>query len=437
MTLPDLTEVFFGKPYSSSNHKQMEQYFIPLGDEISFTLKSALVFPACTFSVRGFRCLRSLFLWLCLLPASGLALDIAPADYLVSIVRHGDRSPRGLGDQYHLWPAGSGQLTPLGMSQMVSLGQEIRQHYFGASISKVWTFNLSHHFAKGSSRTIQSASALLQGFYPAADTDTGLPGSIQLPPVFSSPVEKDWLFASQHNCPGYVHRIQALEQSPRWVAKKKEYGDRFEHWQRIAGVEGGIYSLALLMDRVTIHTMHNLPLPSGISRDDARLLSELLDWLLLSIARERDLAQLVLAPLVTKILANFRQAAHCLSHPQGSTTPCTRWTLYLGSDINLNAMLSLLGVPQERNVRYGAHLEMKLNWDDASPRISIFFNHAPLEVPGCGTSCRLDTWLEILDNIQPACWEALCSLNSGPVLNQSNLSHPLPDGQRPKEINKN
>ena len=381
--------------------------------------------------VQGFRYFQVLVIWACLSPAPGMALQSAPADFLVSIVRHGDRSPRELGSQAGLWPVGAGQLTAQGMSQMVNLGQELREHYFGTKLPVVWSFNLSHHFAKGTSRTMQSASALLQGIYPASDNKTGLPGNIQLPPVFSSSLEKDLLFSAQHICPGYVRLIQELEQSSRWLEKKKEYGERFNYWQKLAGVNGGIYSLAGFMDRVTIHVMHNLPMPAGISSKDSQALIGLLDWLLASLARERDLAQLVIAPLATRIIDNFQQVALC-RHQQGpSKASCTQWVLYLGSDINLISLLSLLGVPPEKNVGYGAHLDMKLNWDDVNPEVSVFFNHTPLDIPGCGTACHLDTWLEILDNVQPANWESLCNINSGPILNDSNLSHPLPDGQSP------
>ena len=400
-------------------------------------IENTSVRPSVIFMIRCFQYFQLLIVWVCLSPASATGVQTAPADYLISIVRHGDRSPRELGVQSDLWPIGAGQLTTLGMSQMATLGQEIRGHYFGATLPKIWSFNLSQHFAKGTYRTIQSANALLQGMFPVPDQKTGLPENIQLPPVLSSPIEKDLLFSAQHICPGYVRLIQKLERSPRWIEKKKEYGDRFNHWQQLTGVKGGIYPLAGLMDRVAIHAIHNMPMPAGITSSDARALMELLDWLLASLARERELAQLVVTPLIARIIDNFQQVTLCLNTKESSKASCTKWVLYLGSDINLISLLSLLGLPRDKNVSYGAHLEMKLNWDTINPEVSLYFNNTPLDVPGCGTSCHLDTWLEILDNAQSARWESLCNINSGPVLNNSNLSHPLPDIQSPGEINKN
>ena len=380
--------------------------------------------------VWGIRCFWVLTAPISLFPAVTTAVQSAPADYLVSLVRHGDRSPRELGAQAELWPVGPGQLTALGATQMITLGREIRQHYFGSSLPEQWSLHLSHHFAKGTYRTMQSASALLQGMFPASANKTGLPGNIQLPPVFSSPVEKDFLFSSQHICPGYVCFIKKLEQSSRWLEKKKKYGDRFEYWRKLAGVERGIYPLAGFMDRVAIHSIHKLPMPVGITPEDAGALSELLDWLLASLAREQRVAQLVTAPLVSNIINNFQQTARCLNGKGNPGGGCSKWILYLGSDINMLALLALLGTPQDKNVRYGAHLAMKLNWDEINPQISLFLNHAPLYVPGCGTSCHLDTWLEVLDRILPDSWESLCNISSDPKLNDSDLAHPLPDGKK-------
>ena len=379
---------------------------------------------------RSIRCCQVLLVWICLFPTVAEAFQSGPADYLVSLVRHGDRSPRELGAQADLWPMGPGQLTTLGMTQMHTLGQEIRHHYFDSSFQELWSFNLSRHFAKGTYRTMQSASALLQGIFPMSANKTGLPGNIQLPPVFSSPVEKDFLFSAQHLCPGYVRFIQKLEQSPRWLEKKRAYGNRFEYWKKLAGVEGGIYSLAGLMDRVTIHTIHKLPMPVGITSEDAKALSELLDWLLTSIAREQKLAQLIVAPLVSQIINNFQQVALCMNTKESSRASCTKWVLYLSSDINVLALLSLLDAPQNQNVGYGAHLAMKLNWNEIDPQISLYLNNSRLSVRHCDISCHLDTWLEMLDSILPDDWDSLCNINSGPKLKDSDLSHPLPDGRK-------
>ena len=388
--------------------------------------------------IQGIRFFQVLAVPIYLSPLTVPVVQAAPADYLVSLVRHGDRSPRELGSQARFWPGGAGQLTPLGVTQMLSLGQEIRQHYFADSLPDVWSLKLSRHFAKGTYRTIQSASALLQGFYPASAEKTGLPGNIQLPPVYSSPVEKDLLFSAQHICPSYVRLIKDLEQSPRWVKKKHQYGERFNYWKKLAGVEGGIYSLAGFMDRVTIHSLHNLPMPSGVTPEDAGALMNLLDWLLASLAREQELAQLVVTPLVTAIIKNFQEAALCIGTSVRSGQPCSRWVLYMGSDLNLISILSLLGLPQDKNVSYGAHLEMKLNWNENEPQVSLFFNHTPLSVPHCGTSCHLDTWLKTLNGLLPENWESICNIDSGPKLNDSNLSHPLPDENKLLgEINKN
>ena len=82
------------------------------------------------------------------------------ADLLISLVRHGDRSPRvPLNEK--LWPMGRGELTPEGIQHSYQLGIKLRQAYFSSGFPETWRAGISRHVAKGMHRTIQSASAVL------------------------------------------------------------------------------------------------------------------------------------------------------------------------------------------------------------------------------------------------------------------------------------
>ena len=330
----------------------------------------------------------------------------APADYLISLVRHGDRSPRELGDQGQYWPMGAGQLTDLGMAQMSALGREIREKYFLSDFPEVWNPRFSRHYAKGINRTIQSASALLQGFYTSGKSRTGLSGDIQLPPVFASPLEQDVLFSAQHICPRYQQLRRQLEQSPSWKEKQAQYQTKLKKWAKIAGSDSDIYSLLLLMDRAAIHLNRGMDLPEGLSKEDAIDLEELLNWVLAQLGGEKQLGQLVTAPLVKAMIKDLQLAGNCLA---SGSKDCLRWSLYVASDVNLLTLMGVLGVPRDRNVDYASHLEIQLNWHPSTPSVSLYFNHEPLSVPGCGVRCGLGKWLETMDKSLPENWESLCA----------------------------
>ena len=347
-------------------------------------------------------------------PVPAVAIELpakaATADYLVSLVRHGDRSPRDLGDMAGYWPMGPGQLTIEGLEQEYLLGKKIRNHYFSGTLPQAWSPKVSLHIAKGLDRTIQSASALLQGIYPDQPGRTGLPGGIQVPPVYATPLASDDLFSAQRLCPGYLSRLRALEASVDWMQKKEQYRTQLAGWLDIMPVHKAdgdreLHALMPLIDQIAIHRIHRLPMPNGISQQEAIELEELLNWLVSRIFGNYEIAQLIGTPLARAMIRDFRNVQQCLEQKESQ---CQRWTLYSGSDSNLLAMMTLLGAPSEKIVDYAAHLGVQLNWNRGQPRIVLSLNHEPFIVPGCAGHCSLEQWLALLEQALPEDWDRLC-----------------------------
>ena len=354
---------------------------------------------------------------MCFLPVSSDAADIVvatPADYLISLVRHGDRSPRDLGGMARYWPMGAGQLTPGGLEQEYLLGKKIRSHYFSETLPDSWSPKISQHFAKGLDRTIQSATALLQGIYPRQTRNMGLPDGIQVPPVYASPLASDDLFSAQRLCPGYLHRVQALEKSADWLRKKEQYRGQLASWFELGEESGSedLYSLIPLIDQIAIHRMHNLPMPKGISLQEAIELEELLNWVVSRIVANYEIAQLIGAPLAKAMIKDFKRVQQCLEE-KGSCHACQRWTLYSASDSNLLAIMTMLGAPSDRIVDYATHFGVQLNWNDGRPEIALSLNHEPFSIPGCMGHCSLDQWLVLLEQSLPDDWDYLCARDRG------------------------
>ncbi len=347
--------------------------------------------------------------------AVGIEIE-TPADYLISLVRHGDRSPRDLGGMAKYWPMGPGQLTSEGLEQEYLLGKTIRRRYFSETIPDFWSPKVSQHFAKGLDRTIQSASALLQGFYPEQSAETGLPGGIQVPPVYASPLAHDDLFSAQRLCPGYLHRVQALEKSADWLRKKEQYRDQLAFWLELSENEGNgdLYSFIPLIDQIAIHRIHHLPMPRGISNQEAVELEELLNWVVSRIVANYEIAQLIGAPLAKAMIRDFKRVQQCLEE-KGSCQSCQRWTLYSASDSNLLAIMTMLGAPSDKIVDYATHFGVQLNWNGGRPEVTLSLNHKPFAVPGCVGRCSLDQWLVLLEQSLPDDWDYLCARERGGI----------------------
>ena len=353
----------------------------------------------------------SIIFWPVQLVGAESAAKAPTADFLVSLVRHGDRSPRDLGDMAGYWPMGPGQLTVEGFEQEYLLGKKIRSHYFSETLPKAWSSRVSLHFAKGLDRTIQSASALLQGIYPGQPGRTGLPGGIQVPPVYATPLASDDLFSAQRLCPGYLSRVRVLETSVDWRQKKEQFHTQLEGWFGMwvdddnKSSDRELHALLPLIDQIAIHRIHRLPMPKGISRREAIELEDLLNWVVSRIFGNYEIAQLIGAPLAKAMIRDFKNVQACLEQKEGQ---CQRWILYSASDSNLLAIMTLLGAPSEKIVDYAAHLGVQLNWNRGQPRVVLSFNHEPFIVPGCAGQCSLEQWLALLEQSLPEDWDHLC-----------------------------
>ena len=331
--------------------------------------------------------------------------DARPADYLISLVRHGDRSPRDVEGIVQHWPIGAGQLTQKGWEQAFQLGKQIRKHYFQETLPAAWSPQLSEHVAKGVDRAIQSAYALLQGMYSNPDSFV-----VQVPPVIAAPLVDDELFSAQRLCPGFLDRLYRLEKSDGFQQKKRQYGPRLQQWFLQSGVDNTdeLRTLIPLMDQVAIHRMHQLPIPKGIAEHEAQELEVLLHWVISRTMSDDQIAKLIGTPLMTSIIEDLERVRQCFADKKGPAS-CQRWRLYSGSDTNLLAIMAMLGAPSEKIVDYSAHLGIQLNWNQGDSEVLLSLNHQPWFIPGCPGRCSLDQLLALLKQSLPAEWELLCA----------------------------
>ena len=357
------------------------------------------------------------------LPIETLA---APPDLLISLVRHGERSPCDPLDET-LWPMGKGEMTSKGLRKAFELGQHLRTQYFGNSLPRLWHNGNSRHLAKGMNRTIQSATAILQGFYPAGVSDTGLPQQIQVPPVYAYPLESDLLFSPHYVCPGFVKHIEALENSPDWIRKKKSYGDRFHYWVKLAQRSPNIYSLLPLMDSLLIRHQNNIPLPVSLTKTDEEQLLGLLDWFFDAMVKDYKLVQLFTNHFILELVSTLKRHQSCTG------AHCERFVLYVASDNNLLTFLAAMGVPRSGNVSYSSHLDILVQGSQGQKRVSFYLNDQLLPLPGCPEKCFLSQWIEVLGSVLPDDWDALCALGTGTQLENSSLVSKLNNPPATKE----
>ncbi|THD26167.1 Lysosomal acid phosphatase [Fasciola hepatica] len=328
----------------------------------------------------------SFVLWIlctiCLLPltSSGSQFESDTESTLLfvfTLSRHGDRAPihRPVHDPYEsLWSNGYGQLTSLGVQQLVELGRYIRQKY--ATVLPANYHKDSFFFrSTGTSRTIQSGTSFIRGLFSMTE-DQSNPPLAAAPPLFSMPVKDDRLLKMSSFCPQAKQLVDALFDGPEARDKVRQY----DHTIRVLQIlypylfpaQRKSPSRLLLgswkaCDPVTNWVEHNVPdRPSWLTPRLYADCAHLLDWKQYIRFSRTDLTRLHGGPLVAHILRVLRARANAqlratgreslrpeLPAPHGremlsNTTAKHSLVSYFAHDSTLAAVLSHLGLFDRR-----------------------------------------------------------------------------------------
>ncbi|MRI32534.1 hypothetical protein EOPP23_05980 [Endozoicomonas sp. OPT23] len=303
-------------------------------------------------------------------------------DFFVSLVRHCYRTPLAP-LQPADWSSGPGMLTKQGREQCLEIGQHIRSSLLAKDFSKHWYKGLSQHKARGIARTRESAALILQGIYPDS--------SEQKIPVNSPSPDQDWLLGGPQKCGNFRTEVARLEQSAPWLELRKSFSRRLAVWKGLTGKSSEMRTVLELADVLEVRSQNRLPWPEALPVEDRELLSDRDSWILTEITSDRRVAEISALGLAEELVQAFEQYQNCR---KTTLTGCERFRLLLASDINILAMLSLLGAPRDSNISLGAHLNIRLN--AASQNISLWLDDKPLSIPGCTGSCPYKIWVKLI-----------------------------------------
>ncbi|KEQ19345.1 histidine phosphatase family protein [Endozoicomonas numazuensis] len=327
-----------------------------------------------------------------------------PDDYVVTLVRHGDRSPRyPLNSE--LWPMGVGEMTDTGFKQCYEAGKSFRKHQLPAHFPTRWSPGLSYHQARGMDRTIQCAATMLQAIYPdSLKTDSGHELAV-VPPVYAPFQRDDPLLGIPDSCKGYRSLISDMQKSPLWIKKAEAIGpEKIKLWAQMSGQKPTLHGMSRLADTLNVRKIHNIPLPDFLTTEDEQQLLELMHWFLEHMSKDKRMVQLTSQPLLNAIDQRYKQHKTCL---ESGKTDCEYFYLLSASDNNILAMLSALGNPRALNVPYASRLTIRFS--PSKGVVQASFNDQLLTL-SCGSSCTLEQWSQLVASIQRSDWTELCHL---------------------------
>lgn len=318
--------------------------------------------------------------------------------FAMDIVRHGDRTPMSeiQTSSYHYWKEGLGQLTPRGMQQEYELGRKFRKKYVDQYhlLSPQYESHTLLVRSTDSDRTLMSAQSLLTGLYPfgtgpllAHKKVPALPSAYQPIPIHTVPREQDeWV---THLKKKELEHLYVFS-TPAWKAKTREVEPKFKTWSIALGKPiANLKHLIAFGTNLYIRQLYHIPLPSGITPEDAKQIIEVGRW-----AR----VQMYKPPEIGRATAS-RALKTITSYLQKASQEKTKWkyVLILAHDSTLLSLMSVMRAPLNEVPAYASHLNFSLyDIGNHQYQIKVRFNDIPVFIPKCGSdSCSLQQFLTL------------------------------------------
>jgi len=324
--------------------------------------------------------------------------------FAIDVIRHGDRTPTAdIPKAPHQWTEGLGQLTATGMQQEYQLGASLRKNYVDQHHLLPANYAAGTLYVRSSDvdRTLMSAQSFLMGLYPLG-TGPYLPGSTQpaLPsayqPLSIHTVAKDqesllvaWTESTQFKelLKTYVYP------TPEWKAKSAELQPKFAAWSKATGISiTDLYQLKSLGDTLYIYQLYQVPLPEGLTSEDAQQIIDAGKWVFVTAFKSLPLGKVTGSNLLKAIADDLQQA----SQEKASL----KFKLFSAHDSNIFSVMSAMGVPLNEPPRYASDLNFSLvDLGHQNYYVKIKFNDQPVVLPACGnTTCSLTQFLGIVNN---------------------------------------
>ncbi|WP_108649391.1 histidine phosphatase family protein [Dongshaea marina] len=323
------------------------------------------------------------------------------------LFRHGDRTPTAaLPKHPYPWHQGLGQLTARGMHQEYLLGQSLRERYVQRYSLVEPQFSVSELYVRSTDkdRTLMSASSLLYGLYPPGSgpkLDTGqdaLPGGFQPIPIHTVLRSRDPLLRPQELHHKEIYKLQQhyVYASPTWQRTEQSLGKYFANWSRVSGFEiDSLQSAKKFASNLYIRSLHQIPLPAGLSPIELKALIPLAGWIHAEQFKPYPVGVVVGGPWLREVSMQMQ------AYLKGSSS--VRLRLYSAHDTNILGVMSALREPLSTNPPYASRIQAELFRRQGHDRVEFRYNGQPIALPCSlnGRSCSLERFIQYVAGLKP------------------------------------
>ena len=329
--------------------------------------------------------------------------------FAIDLIRHGDRTPiYDLPNFPYSWKEGLGELTAEGMNQEFQRGMQFRQRYIEQNHLLPPEYHAEAIYVRSSdiNRTLMSAESVMMGLYPLGTgphlSSTGkpaLPSAYQPIPIHTVPLDQDKLFISDQD-KEHIQKIlkQYVFTSKQWQQKTNELQSKFKHWSEASGlpINSLDQTVVSLGNNLYIRKLHHVPLPKGISEQDAKEITATGIWAFSTAYQSKEITDPVGHAMLSAMGNYFDQAR------QHKTK--LKYVLFSGHDSTIMCVLNTLGAPLINDVPpYASDLNFSLYQNADNYYVKISFNGKPVIVPAChGNTCSLQQFLGLMSRTNGA-----------------------------------
>jgi len=324
--------------------------------------------------------------------------------FAFDIIRHGDRTPLlAMPNSTYPWTEGMGQLTARGMRQELQRGDLFRKRYIQQYhlLPVHYQTGTMYVFSTDFDRTLMSAQSVLIGLYglgsgPRLSTgQPALPVLFQPIPIHTQPKKSDPFVDDDNDPVKYKERVdQFVTLQSAWKQKTNEIQAKFKHWNEATGLTlTDLDQLGVLADTLHIYEMHRIPLPAGLSHEDAEEIIRVGLWGYVTKYKTPEIANIVGVPLLLKIADYFNTVVQ--PHRDEQKTPL-KYVLFSAHDTTILSTMTTLGTPLDEQPPYASNLNFSLFKTDAGDYIvRVSYNDKPVNICNAG-SCSLDQFMQLV-----------------------------------------
>lgn len=316
--------------------------------------------------------------------------------FAVDLIRHGDRIPVFAipKSPYH-WSEGYGELTPEGMNQEFQLGVQLRKKYIDKYHLLPAHYRSETMYVRSTdvNRTLMSAESCLMGLYPLGtgpqlnSNTPALPAAFQPIPVHTVPLDQDHLLTWKAS----KNVLLIMKNHKAWQEKMASLQDQFAKWSQATGMKiENLGQLELLGDNFYIRKLHHIPLPAGMSSQDAAQIISAGQWVLVNKVKSEKIASPVGHEILKTVMNYFQRTTE---------QPLTlKYVLFSAHDVTIMAVMNTLGAPMNEPPTYASHLNFALFENDKKYSIKVSLNDQPVNIPVChGSVCSLEQFSKLAE----------------------------------------